>query len=538
MKENEMGASGPLDGAPEECVPQICCRCHERRSMGVSFSGLKGDPESDMAGQSGVVQLTREAMYPETIYETMDEFDEFEKCATEHQGSIQEGENPPFVASFESLTKTHSSLKSSSSSIGQEKPQGTFSKVPRRPRLVKMDEAVERLWDLHDDGLYDEENRDAAMRTSFYRPSMIQSTKRTDVDLTATWHGDMNMEMVDIINEGARKKPPRGSKSSSRASSKFSMGSSRFSRESSLRSFSSRKIDMMHTCDVDINRDYLSSEGSAKYPELPKATPSDALWTPRMYGTGIPRWNPRKTLEQPGSPVASSGGKLSTKWTRCVAKLKRIKQTIVKGNVKEINHAPKPPSGYQGKSEEKGKKKQCLSCLRPVRPSDVSSDYQLSFRGTVPRTSSFDSPFLTTSALFDDRAFSPTGSSVVRDHDMDDNLPSGRCALDISDLWEDSDIASSRGSFMMTRKCWAPPVLKTDQEYEASRIRNAGSQSYEYEKPEPKKKKGIQVLASRTPTHVQHLPVGTECGLSTQSSWDFQSDVWDEDKSVVVDPDL
>lgn len=40
---------------------------------------------------------------------------------------------------------------------------------------------------------------------------------------------------------------------------------------------------------------------------------------------------------------------------------------------------------------------------------------------------------------------------------------SNREAPDMVELWEDSDVASSHGSFMLSRNCWVPPVLKTDK---------------------------------------------------------------------------
>lgn len=52
-------------------------------------------------------------------------------------------------------------------------------------------------------------------RASFYRPSMIQSTKRTDVDLTATWHGDMSESLVHPMMDELSGKPGAGEVNSS-----------------------------------------------------------------------------------------------------------------------------------------------------------------------------------------------------------------------------------------------------------------------------------------------------------------------------------
>lgn len=46
---------------------------------------------------------------------------------------------------------------------------------------------------------------------------------------------------------------------------------------------------------------------------------------------------------------------------------------------------------------------------------------------------------------------------------LDYNGSSKPEAPDMVELWEDSDVGSSHGSFMLSRNCWVPPVLKTDK---------------------------------------------------------------------------
>ncbi|GMH38815.1 hypothetical protein BSKO_06713 [Bryopsis sp. KO-2023] len=374
---------------------------------------------------------------------------------------ILEGENPPFdTANLDSVRSRNRVLDGSSGSSSSQ-----------RKRLVRMEEIIERLWDpVIPDDVCAESDTFEPSRTNCYRPSMMQNSRGRDVDLTATWHGAIDVESLERISEDAR--PCLVQSRDEKGCAVEDWRRLRISQsEKHLRHLRYPQMEGIPRLD----QDYASE---------------DRDWVPARYTTIMNVGG--KKINGPVQAKSVPSAKKRWSWGRCFGTLKQLKKTFGPCGDKQQPCTPLPRNADGVKltvaSTREPQRRPCLSCIMAKRESSVLSSLDMSLEDVEPETGS---PFLTTSALFDDPrtpySFCASHQTTISMEQLREVPRGGLCdeqamqwemsgmmasedEMDLSEVWDASDTSSTIGSSTYHHMFWVPPVLKSDKEYELHQL--------------------------------------------------------------------